>query len=286
MNTGGLGTENGIAVVRFRAGIGGEPVVHDLVSSASYTFEAAPWGAWIIGSAAHPVVGDHLALKVSVGVGCCAELRSYAPTVARRGPLAARPGAPQHSSTAVSVTVSSDAMFTWRPEPSIAAKGCDHRNDASVQLASNARLLWRDEFILERRHDEAPGTWRSRLRISRDGWPVTCSEFAIGPASALWESPAVLEGARAVSVMVVVDPGRRPEAWAPARANRGSATGVALPLSTPGVQIVAWGDDLADCRSAIEAMLAKCGVPAWARARWQIGMEVERPDLRDLAAVD
>lgn len=252
------------ARLRFRAGIGGEPIVAEVVNSPAHAFETASWGAWLVGSSSHPMGGDHLGIHVAVGVGCCAEIRSHAATVARR----ARSGEGA-SSTKTRLTVASDGMCTWMPEPSIASDGADHLSDASVQLASNARLLWQDDITLDRRSGERPGTWRSRLRVTRDSWPVFCTELSIGAGAREWASPVVLQKAKALSVAVVVDPARPPSAWASARTVVGSAAGVALPLSSPGIQLVAWGDELDDCRTAIEQMLPVCGAAPWVLARWK-----------------
>lgn len=260
------------ASVRFRAGIGGEPIVQEMHPSAAHSFETARWGASVVASPAATVAGDRLGLGIGVGVGCCAEIRSTAPVVARRGPA---PADDPSSSLHLSVTVQSDGMLTWRPEPGIAGDGCQHRCEADVELSASARLLWRDEFLLDPDGPQGSGTWTSRLRAVRDGWPVVCTELSIGPGSPLWDSPAVLDGARAVSLMIVVDPGPEPGDWSTARASGPSATGVALPLAGPGVQIMAWGDELSDCRGAVERMVARCGVPEWAAERWRHGRALD-----------
>lgn len=262
-------TGRSTARIRFRAGVGGEPVLADLEASAEYTFVPARWGATIVGSADHPVAGDHLGLKVDVGVGCCAEMRAAGVTVARRSSRGRVWPDPAGSSLTVSVSVARDAMLAWHPEPAVAADGCDHRVDATVSLAANARLLWTDELLIDRRQGSAPGTWTSRLRVVREGWPIVCSEIGLGPAAALWESPAVLEGARAVSLAVVVDPDEPATRWRPARATHGSATGIALPLAGPGMQMLGWGDDLFDCRQALEQVAERAGAPVWALSRWR-----------------
>jgi urease accessory protein len=250
-------------------------VLQEMQPSPAHTFETGRWGATIVGSSAHPVAGDHLGIKVGIGGGCCAEVRSSGATVARRGSSQAAWSGPSGSSLETRVDVASDAMLAWRPEPGVAADGCQHRVGAVVELAASARLLWRDEFLVDRRTDAPPGTWSSRLRVVRDGWPVVCTELAVGPGSPLWESPAVLEGARAVSLMVVVDPEQSPQSWTSSRATDASATGVALPLAGPGVQIVAWGDELYDCQATIERMVASCGVPEWAAERWRHGRALD-----------
>lgn len=264
------GRDRTVASIRFRAGIGGEPILADVSASPFYSFEPTGWGAMVVGTSGHPISGDHHGLKVDVAEGCCAEIRTDAASVARRHPdRDGWPAATAGSSLTVRVQVARDAMLTWKPEPGVAADGSNHRVDSTISLSAGARLLWRDEFILERRRASAAGTWTSRLRIVRDSWPVVCSELSLGPGSPLWESPAVLEGARAVSLMVVVDPEQPAEIWATARVTEGSATGVALPLAGPGAQLVAWGDDLHDCRSALEQIAVRAGTPDWASNRWR-----------------
>lgn len=264
-----------VASIRFRAGIGGEPVLQEMRPSAAHTFEIARWGATIVGSPSSPVAGDHLGIKIAVGVGCVAEIRSAAATVARKGNHRTSWPGPTSSSLTATVTVPSDGMLTWRPQPGVATDSALHRFDANVEMAGSARLLWRDEFLTEQRPEAPAGTWSSRLRVVRDGWPIVCTELAVGPGSPLWESPAVLEGAKAVSLMVVVDPGQGPDGWVSSRATDASATAVALPLAGPGVQIVAWGEDLYDCRSAMGQLVAGCGIPTWAAERWRDGRALD-----------
>lgn len=265
-----------LASIRFRAGAGGEPLVADAHPSDAHDFQAASWGAWVVGSPAHPVAGDHHSIAVDVGVGCAVAVKSQSAAVARPGARRSRwPDAVPGSSTTVTANVGSDGLLAWRMEPGVATDGCEHRTDATVALTSSARLLWRDEFLVDRRSDATPGTWTSRLRVTRDGWPVVCSELAIGPVSPMWESPAVLEGARAVSLMVVVDPGAEPAQWASARSTVASATGISLPLTGPGIRMIAWGDDLLDCRAVLEKMVPRAGLPQWAVGRWRNGRPLD-----------
>lgn len=262
------GTRASVATIHFRAGIGGEPVLRDMQPSASHTFQPDRWGAVVVGSATHPVAGDHLGLVVGIGVGCGADLRTSAPMVARTGSRQPAWADPAESTLEMTATVASDGMLTWRPEPGVATDGCRHRSRATIEMAGSARLVWRDEFLLDHRSEAALGTWTSRIRVVRDGWPILCTELSAGPGCPRWESPAVLEGARAVSQAVIVDPGHAAK-WKPARVTDGSATAVALPLVGPAIHVVAWGDDLADCRAAVQRLLGVSGVPGWAAGRWR-----------------
>lgn len=260
------------AYLRVRAGVSGAPIVHNSEASYANAFQPTPWGAWLVGEAAHRVDGDNLHLRFDVGVGCCALIRSMAPAAARHGV----------SSCATSVTVARDAMLAWCPEPGVATADADHTNQAVVRLAANSRLLWMDEFELEYQEGEPPGTWRSRLRVVREGWPAVSCDLSIGPGSQLWQSPAVLGGAEAVVSVVVVDPEHPQEDWVRDRATSadGSVRGVALPLAGPGAHLIVWGPELHECRAVLARMLEPVGVPAWAVQRLLPGVPIPAGSLR------
>jgi urease accessory protein UreH len=264
------------AYLRVRAGVAGEPIPYDSESSYANAFQPTPWGAWLIGEAAHRVGGDDLHARFDVGVGCCALIRSMDPLVARHG----------SSSCTTTVSVGRDAMLAWCPEPSVATTDADHTNNVVVRLGANSRLLWTDEFELDYEEGQSPGTWRSRLRVAREGWPAVSCDVAIGPGSHLWRTPAVLGGAEAVVSVVVVDPEHPQEDWVRDRATSpdGSVRGVALPLAGPGAHLMAWGPELTECRAVLARMLEPVGVPAWAVQRLQPGMALPAGSLRGMFA--
>ena len=237
------------ASVRFVRGPHGETVVEDTRSSGALTFRATEWGVWMVGTAAHPIGGDILSLQVAVGAECAASVRSASATLARRGP----PAGPGVSRMLTAVRIGREASLAWMPEPGIGACGSDHLNETRVRMNADARLIWRDEFVIGR-HGENPGTWRSRLRITVGKTVVLSSEVSAGPAAAAWSSRSVLAGARAVSTLVVIDP--RLDLGRASRTSGEATSAVALPLEGPGIQITAWGDDLTDCRDAVESLAA------------------------------
>ena len=230
------------ANVRLVAGPAG-PVVAGLHGSGALAFRPTRWGVWMVGTEAHPIGGDRVLARVALGPGCSAIVRSTSATLARRG---AGP-----SVVSIAARVAAGASLEWRPEPGIAAFGADHTSEARVRLAAGARVVWHDEWVLGRA-SEGPGSWRSRLQIVYDCEPLLVSDLSTGPAAGCWHSAAVLGGAKAVSSVVVVDVGGE---FNPARAECGSALGVRLPLAGPGIQICAWGDDLADCREVVDDLL-------------------------------
>jgi urease accessory protein len=237
--------------LRLRAGEDQAPVIQEMHSSGALAFRPTKWGVWMVGTAAHPIGGDRLRLRVTVGSDCHTEIRSAAATLARR----AAGQETSFSSMAQAIRVGSRASLKWCPEPGIAARGAHHQTETRVRLAPDSRLVWWDEVTLGR-HGEAPGTWRSRMRITVDREPVLSSDLALGPDAAGWESRSVLAGAKAVSTVVVVD-GTHPrlEAQPVLRLCVGTATAISLPLAPSGAQITAWGALLSDCRSAVDRLL-------------------------------
>jgi hypothetical protein len=176
--------------------------------------------------------------------------------VARRGPT----GTAGPSTMSMAVRIGPGGSLVWSPEPGVAAVGAHHLTDTRVRLATTARLAWRDEWTLGR-YGEEPGTWRSRIRITVAGRPLLASDLATGPAAESWASRSVLAAARAVSTLSLVDPVLLPGEDGPrSRATFGSATGLCLPLSGPAVQIVAWGNDLRDCRATVAQLLQTNGL--------------------------
>jgi len=248
----------GAGRARLTVGTGpdGRTVVRDLHGTGALAFRPTPWGAWLVGTAAHPIGGDRLGVEVDVGAGCNLEVRSLAATVARRGAPSTR------SVVQVEARVGPGATLGWAVEPGVAAAGADHTSAAAVDLAIGSRLWWCDEFVLGR-SGEAPGTWRSRLRMTVEGVPILASEVSAGPGAAGWTSGAVLAGARAMSAVTVVDVGGEwPVAaeWA-----RGPAASlVVLPLDGPGVQISAWGETLRACRELVAKATAGLSGVGWA----------------------
>jgi urease accessory protein UreH len=205
----------------------------------------------MVSAAANPIAGDKMCIRLAVGSDCRAEIRSLSATIARRGPA----GTSGPSSASTVVRIGPRASLIWSPEPGVAAEGANHRTDTRVWLEPTARLAWREEWTLGRYGEEA-GTWRSRNRVTIAGRPLLTSDLASGTSAAGWARRSVLAGARAVSTLTLVDPVRLPTENRPrSRASSGSAHGFCVPLSGPAVQVMAWGDDLADCQATVTQLL-------------------------------
>jgi urease accessory protein len=191
----------------------------------------------LVGGAAGPLGGDELRCSVDLGPGARLEVRGIAASVALPGPNG------RESSLEILARVGEGAALSWSPRPLIAARGARHRTVTRVELAADARLIWRDELVLGREGEES-GSISTRLRVVRDGKVLLDHEIAMGPRHPGSLGPAVSGGHRALGTVLIVDP-----AWettkqfaatavAPSPAAR-SAAGLLL----PGMPQIAAQDD-------------------------------------------
>lgn len=169
---------------------GFEPVVHGDAAAGRISLSAG---------AAGPLGGDRLALDVHVGPGAVLVLNEISATLALPGTSGAQ------SLATFTVHVDEGATLIWQPEPVIAARGCDHRQDIRVSLAQSSRFFLREDLIVGR-HDEAPGTIQQHLRVVRAGKAVYDQNLRLGDRYRGWDSPAVADRNRAVGTMLIVDP--------------------------------------------------------------------------------
>jgi urease accessory protein len=207
----------------------------------------------LAGGSAGPLGGDELRCAVDLGPGARVEVFSAAASIALPGPHG------RESSMEIQASVSAGGELAWRPEPMIAARGARHRTVIHVELAEDARLLWRDELVLGR-DGEDPGSVATRLRVRRGERTLLDHEFALGPRHPGSLGPAVTGGHRAVGAVLIVDP-----AWSggvPAgllRAEtldgRGGAVAV-MPLSGPAALIIAAAPDGATLSRLLEPRMS------------------------------
>jgi urease accessory protein len=190
---------------------------------------------YLVGAGAGPLGGDDLELTVDVGPGARLEIRSAAATVVLPG----RGGRP--SRLVVRARVGAGAGLVFRPEPSVAAAGCDHRAVADVTLEEGAELAWQEEIVLGR-HGERPGRFISRIDVTACGVPLLRHELRVDDDA---DSSAVLGDAKAVGAVLLAGPGLTAEPYA------GEGLAV-LPLAGPGVLVTALAPDAVRLRERLE----------------------------------
>lgn len=210
-----------------------------LRSEAPLVLRDTPHALYLVGGAGGPLGGDDLTLEIEVGPGALLTIRAAAATVALRGPV------PGPSRVHVHAKVGDSGELRWLPEPIVAAQGCDHRAEATVQLHTGGRLLWREEVVLGR-HAEEGGSVATRTRVDVGGVPLFHHELALGPEHPHASGPAVVGDAGAVGSVVLVD---SRSCWRAALVGDRAAV---LALDGPGVQVTALAGDARALRRALD----------------------------------
>ena len=233
-----------IVAVGARDGVTRLPV---LSSQAPLVLRRTPDAVYVVGGAGGPLGGDDLTLDIDVHDGARLLIRTAAATIALPGPEGGE------SVLRVNATVSAGGRLEYLPEPVVVSDGARHRVEVAVNLAADATLLLRDEFILGR-HGERGGSCVARLRVDLGGTPLLRHELAVSGTDEVSLGPAVLAGHRAAGSLVAVDPGRQ-LAVEPGRQRQPSeAQYVAvMPLARAGVLVSALADDALVLRRLLDS---------------------------------
>ena len=150
----------------------------------------------LVSSAATPLGGDEVDLRVHVGPGARLLLRGTAATLALPGQ---RGGG---SRSSVRIEVAEGGALDYRPEPTVITSRAEHRADLRAELAAGARLRCREVLVLGR-SGEPPGSLRTGTELVRAGVPLLRQHLDLGPGR-LAASAGYLAGARVLGTEVVV----------------------------------------------------------------------------------
>lgn len=135
---------------------------------------------WLVGSGASPVGEDSIRLRVDVGPGVSAAVRSVAATV-----IYAARGAGTRWDT--EIHVAAGATLDWRPEPVVLTERARHRSTTTVHAAAGAQVAL-DEVVVLGRAAEALGALTSTLTVRVDHAPVLLT--SIDTSLPGWSGPA------------------------------------------------------------------------------------------------
>lgn len=180
----------------------------------------------LVATAAGPLGGDVVDVRVRVLAGASLLLRSVAATLAlpRAGGGVAR--------TRLDVTVEDGAHLDVETGPTIVAAGADLVASTTVRVHGTGTLVLTEKVQLGR-HREAPGRWRGRLDARRDRRPWLVQDVGIGPGTNLDDA---IEAPRALLSRLSTDD-------AAGATTHGSAA--LLPLARGGTLLEATGGSLA-----------------------------------------
>ena len=226
-----------------RDGAGARTVVRRARAGGHFAVrETAPGVVHLVGTAAGPLGGDEVEVRIRVGAGARLAVRSVAATLV----YPARDVAT--SAVRVVAEVADGGHLDLAPEPTIVCAGADLTATTRVALAGSATLRLLEEVVLGRAN-EPPGRWRGRTVVTRDGVPLLSHTLRSDVLSDARRAGPV-EPARAVVTLLEVDAARSAAAAQPRV--RGNA--VALPLAAPGaILTTAFGRDLAAVRADVAA---------------------------------
>jgi urease accessory protein len=129
-----------------------------------YSADAQLCALGLVGSAAGPLAGDELTLRLDVAPGASASLVAAGASIAQgRGTGEAR--------LCTSVTVGSGGRLTAEPSALIVCTGSTVAVHVQIELADSATLTWRETLVLGR-SGEAPGSAQLHWNVMRGGAPL------------------------------------------------------------------------------------------------------------------
>jgi urease accessory protein len=251
-----------VATARVRAGHNGRTTTLPLLSSDGpfHLQRLRPRGGLarvdVIGAMSGPLSGDRLALHADAGPHARLQITGAASTIALRGPT------DDTATYDIRLTVGDAAALHWLPQPLISTAGSSLRQTCTVDLASTARLILRDEQILGRT-GETSGHLTTRLTVLRAGRPLLDQHTSYGDPHPAWDGPAVMGSHRACGQLLVVDPFLAPAALPPVLLGDPDtpARGVLAPLAGPALLATAVADTATRLRHLLDEALRRALTP-------------------------
>ncbi|MET9487278.1 urease accessory protein UreD [Nocardia sp. NPDC006630] len=153
----------------------------------------------LIGTAATPLGGDELDIRITVGAGARLLVRSVAATIALPGRQTRKSLAHWH------FEVAAGGELDFDPEPTVVAGGAEHETLTTVRLEEGARLRLRERVQIGRTGEDH-GFWSGELRADIGDLPLLRHRLDLGADAATDDA---LTGPRALE-SVLTYPDDRP----------------------------------------------------------------------------
>jgi urease accessory protein len=185
------------ARARVVAGPGGPYTAAVLRSDLPIVLRPADDAIHIAQGAAGPLGGDDLELSVEVPDGCSLRLRAVAST------LVLPSAAGGVARITIKATVGAGAFLELLLEPVVVADHASVELVTEIDLAADARLVWREEVVLGR-HGERGGEATTRVDVLRDGLPLLRNGFRVSGDDAVTHGPSLIGPGRAVGSLLAV----------------------------------------------------------------------------------
>ncbi|MFC4859477.1 urease accessory protein UreD [Actinophytocola glycyrrhizae] len=150
----------------------------------------------LVASAAGPLGGDQLDLRVRVGAGAHLRLIGTGATLALPGPRGER------SRSAVHIEVEPDGILDYLPDETIVCAGADHHTELRADIATGSRLRCREMLVLGR-HAEDPGRLTTATHVVLSDSPLLRQSLDLTDRRLL-ASPSYLAGAKVLATELLV----------------------------------------------------------------------------------
>ncbi|WP_206487684.1 urease accessory protein UreD [Rhodococcus sp. KRD162] len=138
--------------------------------------QTGPDTVHLIGTAATPLGGDTIVVRISVAAGARLEVRSVAASLAMPGALN------RHSSAQWYFEVGEGASLVFDPEPMVVVSDASHSVVNTVVVHEDS-ALWLRERTQIGRFEEASGSWSSSMRCDVGGSPLLRHRVELGEGS-------------------------------------------------------------------------------------------------------
>jgi len=224
------------------AGCDGGVWLCDVRSQPPLTLRRSGGRVLVVGSAAGPVGGDELDLRLEVAPGARVSIGTVAATIVWPGPDG------RSSTTTLTIDVGDGAHVEWHPCPTVSVAGSDHHMSTIVHLGSGASCRVVDELALGR-GGQAGGRLDAIVRIERNGAAVVHHRERFGPGTPGWGTTTAVGDARFVHQEFRV--GEPAGETATVVEQRASAA--RLPIGDDATVILALGRD----RPMVQALVAR-----------------------------
>jgi urease accessory protein len=144
----------------------GRPVLVRAQAEGAFAVRATgPGEVHLVGTAAGPLNGDDVEMRVVVRAGARLTLRGVAATIALPGRVDAA------AAMRFDLVVEDGGTLVQELPPLVVCRGARLRTTTRLALAGSARADL-TELVVLGRHGEVGGDWRGRLTVDRDGGPV------------------------------------------------------------------------------------------------------------------
>ncbi|HET6504283.1 MAG TPA: urease accessory protein UreD [Amycolatopsis sp.] len=187
----------------------------------------------LVESAAAPLGGDRLELRVRVGTGARLQLIGTGASLALPG------HGGDYSHSTVHIEVEQDGTIEYLPDETIISERADHRAETHLHLAAGARARCREIVVLGR-HAETPGRLTTTTHLLRTGTPLLRQRLDLTDPRQL-HSPGYLAGAHVLATETIawdddpVEPADGPW-WSLTPLAHGAALATALAADTTTAQ--------------------------------------------------